>query len=732
MPKRPSPSFLLPLLVLAAVPSPSAWAEEPRGPRAEVMSLPDLEALSLEEILNIQVVSATKTAGGLLEAPAAMSVLRGSDLTLYGYQSVAEALQHVLGFYVVDDHILPNVGVRGVPGGLFSQSSAIKVMIDGRSVAFLPTSGNWLGPELLPLSAVERIEIIRGPASALYGADAFLGVVNIVTRQAIEVNGAIVQGGVIPALEDRDDKRLGGDGEATVGFAYRGLELLLAARVHEEDRSGLKLPPSSPAPHLPSYAHLDDSARDLVLSSRVGYAKLELALDHEWKLSSFGHFSEIERGGAFSPWAQLTYGRDADGRRHETTIALYRAAAGLGLDFVRGDSLRFSLWARYLCGGPTEDDRIETGDSDIFYVRRKFGYRGADGAAELSYQPVERLTIVAGLEALFFEQQLPSNLRILTADTSGYAAGDVVESASQRQGVQDFRNAGAYAQALWEALPSTLNFTAGLRYDHNSIYHSQLSGRAALVYNVLPELVAKLLYGNAFKAPSPELLYALPLRPGDILGNPDLSPQRVHTVEGQLSYRFAQHFLATTGLAYSYLLNKAEFVQQGLNRMAENVARAATLSWESELRVDRQDKLGGYASFEFVAARWNRGDPATYQTRLLGSESSIYPPYQARLGAYGRLPELPLRASAEAVCVGPRRASEMNILERGAPYELDTYVRLDATVSTVGLELIGKRETRVSLFGKNLLGTTGPDPGYAGVDYPLAPRTIMLQLAQEI
>ena len=72
-------------------------------------------------------------------------------------------------------------------GGLGAESGVIKVMIDGRSVAYRTTSGNWLGVELIPLESVAQIEIIRGPASALYGADAFLGVVNIITLKPDDV-----------------------------------------------------------------------------------------------------------------------------------------------------------------------------------------------------------------------------------------------------------------------------------------------------------------------------------------------------------------------------------------------------------------------------------------------------------------------------------------------------------------------------------------------------------------
>src|SRR5204862_7851421 len=120
-------------------------------------------------------------------APAIISVYTQREIRRWGYQTVAEVLAHALGFYVTDDHILPNVGVRGVTGGLGAESGVIKVMIDGRSVAYRTTSGNWLGVELIPLESIAQIEIIRGPASALYGADAFLGVVNIITLRPDEL-----------------------------------------------------------------------------------------------------------------------------------------------------------------------------------------------------------------------------------------------------------------------------------------------------------------------------------------------------------------------------------------------------------------------------------------------------------------------------------------------------------------------------------------------------------------
>src|SRR6185369_3554708 len=147
----------------------------------------NVDDLDLVKLLNVEVSTATKTSEAMDQAPADITVVTREDIHRWCYQSVADVLAHCVGFYLIDDHILPNAGVRGMIGGLGAESSGIKVMIDGRSVAVRSTSGNWLGVELVPLESVKQIEIIRGPASALYGADAFLGVVNIIPLRSDEV-----------------------------------------------------------------------------------------------------------------------------------------------------------------------------------------------------------------------------------------------------------------------------------------------------------------------------------------------------------------------------------------------------------------------------------------------------------------------------------------------------------------------------------------------------------------
>lgn len=114
----------------------------------------DIGELDLAALLDKVVVTATRSAMREDQAPAITTVISREEIQQWGYQSVEEVLQHVAGVYVTNDHIIPNLAVRGISGGLRSESGLVKVMIDGRTVAFRSTAGNWLGPELVPLTVL--------------------------------------------------------------------------------------------------------------------------------------------------------------------------------------------------------------------------------------------------------------------------------------------------------------------------------------------------------------------------------------------------------------------------------------------------------------------------------------------------------------------------------------------------------------------------------------------------
>jgi len=157
----------------------------------------DIFELSLEELMNIEVISATKQIQKKSEAPANISIITAEQIQKRGYCTAGEAINSLPGIYVLDDDLQQNIGVRGINGGMQAGSRIVKVMIDNQPVSFRSTTENWLGVELIPISSIERIEVVRGPASALYGANAFLGVINIITKQGSNVNGGIISGGLL-------------------------------------------------------------------------------------------------------------------------------------------------------------------------------------------------------------------------------------------------------------------------------------------------------------------------------------------------------------------------------------------------------------------------------------------------------------------------------------------------------------------------------------------------------
>jgi outer membrane receptor protein involved in Fe transport len=689
-------------------------ADVPRPGDAEVV-----DDLDLVKLLNVEVSTASKTAESVDEAPAVITLVTRRDIQRWGYQSVAEVLNHTVGFYLIDDHILPNAGVRGMTGGLGAESGVIKVMIDGRSVAYRTTSGNWLGVELIPLESIAQIEIIRGPASALYGADAFLGVVNIITLRPDELRPVRAR----LALGTLNGNP-GGRFDAVAGGNRDKLHFMVGVAGEATDRSGLVLPPESPAPTLPSWVGtrrtaLDLHRRSLSLQGRVGYSD-----DRTGHVILSAYAAGLERGGDFAHWAQLTNGFDSAGIATGTTVAVGQMRLNVDTLLHARPTLDIAFAGTYFQGGVRPADRIEVA-SDLYYVERHQSYRGADAMAEARWFPSPRFNLIVGTEGVFDREFLgaPSRINRMTLD--------VVPQPGATNSTIDFANLGAYVSSTLKVVDPLLKVTGGARYDVHSHYDAQFTGRVALTSRIGRAVVAKLLYGSAFKAPSPYLLYATPLRPGDVVGNPALRPQRIHTVEYQMSWRPRPLFGITSGLSYNWLLDKAEFTPQGINQAATNVASQRTLSWETRADVKRYDDVHAYAAFELVHSLRDLGQEG-YAASLIGSKNVVYPPWIVRAGVSVAIPSLrsvPLTLAAQSLLVGPRRAADTSIVEAGAEFYLPVYCLLEASIATRELYLVPGHETRIALRSRNILGSRGPDPGFSGFEYPLAPRELFLEIA---
>jgi outer membrane receptor for ferrienterochelin and colicins len=717
----------LPAVVLAALLASPAHAQGPDDDRreAERSSMRSLLQADLETLLNtpIEVSTATKTVQTIHEAPAIITTITRDQIAVWGYRSVAEVLEHVLGFFVVDDHVSPNLAVRGISGGLYSESSIVKVLIDGHSVAFSSTGGNALGPELVPLTAVDRVEIIRGPASALYGADAFLGVINIKTR-----DGKSLAGSTAWLSGSRAGTHLGGDVDVSAGLSRGMVDVLVAVRRNLQDLSGLGLPTTSPAPSIPEYNLGTTRARGLDQRSTSALGKLTLRPREGSDLGAFAYYSASERGDEFGALFQLANGFNDRGAFSENRISHWQFRTGLTVDQRLGARARLALRGAYFEGGPRDDNRLEVG-SEFFYVRRDFGFRGTDVDSHVEWDPASTLRLVLGGSLLVDDERLPSRLGIAKQRLQDIDAGEVIEAISVRQGRKTFLNGGGYVQGSWTPLGSYLGLTGGMRYDHHNIYGDQLSRRLGLVSSPRPNLHLKLLHGSAFKAPSPLLLYAIPSTTGDVIGNAHLKPQYVNTFEFQVAWNPAAWLELSSDVAYSIVDDKTEFIQQGINKIGRNVAHATTISSESLVEVKATEWLQGHVSFEWQRTRQRSGEEG-FPAQVVGTAGTIYPDVMVHAGVVVQPPRAHLRAAVQASYIGERRASENNILLGGRAYTLPSYVLLEAKLATSGFHLFRDpaQELSFAISGKNLLGAAGPAPGFSGVDYPLAPRALFLQM----
>lgn len=713
---RAAPIAAPSLLCAALVAAPLVSAAQAPSAERELSGFEELEDLDLAELLDldIRVVSATKLSTSLNEAPSIVTVVTKEDIRRWGYRTVAEALERTLGFYLVDDHVTPNVAVRGVTGGLRAESSIVKVMIDGHPVAYRPTNGNWLGAELVPIGAIEQIEIIRGPASALYGADAFMGVVNIITKSGKAADGADVRASGILTR----DENLGVSIDAVGGQTFGDFQVLAGARYDREDRAGLSLPDSSPAPNLPAGAGA--SADALGLTSASGYLRMSYDVSDRTYVRLGGYFSLQQRDAAFAEWAQLTASGDDAG----TQVDRYNSAVLANASWGVSDSFTLTLDATTFFGGDRGSSRIDVASPD-FLVRQQQSFLGTDVQLGGVWQVIDDLTVVVGAGIIVDAETLgQTDLLLRSAPDAPQSVDPGVD--------QTFVNPGLLAQATYKAVDQYLTLTGGVRYDYHNIYGNQVSGRFGAVSNPLPGVYLKALYGSAFKAPSPVLLYGRPAQSGDIIGNPDLAPQYVHTVEGQIIYQPTPSLSFGTNLAYSYVQDLAVFSRSGFNSVARNVAELGTVSWESYAQASFRQWVGGYLRYEMLFSERYSGDEG-FQSALLDQGSGVFPDLQLRAGVWGQIPAAYLKATVEVRYVGERRASDLNVLANNGAYSLDPYFVLDATLATVGLELFGEgRESAVELIGRNLTGADAAFPGEAGVDYPILPRTLFLQLRQEL
>lgn len=150
----------------------------------------DLMQLSLEELLSVQVTSVSKKSQSLFEAAAAIHVITREDIQRSGMTSIPELLRLVPGMHVA--RIGSNKWAISSRGFSDRRANKLLVLMDGRTLYTPLYSGVYWDVQDTPLDDIERIEVILGPGSTLWGANAVNGVINIITRNSNDTQGGLV------------------------------------------------------------------------------------------------------------------------------------------------------------------------------------------------------------------------------------------------------------------------------------------------------------------------------------------------------------------------------------------------------------------------------------------------------------------------------------------------------------------------------------------------------------
>lgn len=646
----------------------------------------DLFNVSVEALLDMPFTTASRQALAARDAPAVVSVVTAEDIRQFGYRSVADALVQVPGMYAVSDGVAPNVGVRGINAGVRSWSRILKVMIDGQPVAYRPDASNFLGGSLINMAAIERIEVVRGPASALYGADAFLGVINIITRpgdqRAFAASATVLRG-----AHDGGSVALHASGQSGAW------QWLVSAAGEAADRSGMALPRSSPLYKRVVAAARGDVSRGDDERPRNLLLRGAYVTDHgETTLMLHGY--RLDAHGEFLDFGILS---------HNNRIALHQSTARLHHEYRGLDNWTLRASIARAQGGPDDRERLSLGAAAT-YPERVLGFATQELGLEAQYRFGDQHSVVAGADRVRDDEQ---RMQIFSVD----AASGKRTLVSGSGAIERITNQGYYLQYSIRPWTSA-GMTANARRDSHSIFGASNNWRLALVGNATPALAWKLLHGTSYKAPSAVQLTAQPLYAGEVLGNQALRPETSRSTEAALQWQ-AGPDLALSLNAYKLTVRgKTELLPVGANLQPQNSGRQQGKGAEAE------------ATWQLGAQRWRAqwawaDTDDHFQPRLQPLQvtpTASYPRLVARISWQYLHPAWGQFALA-ARHVSPRRSSKVNSQENFLrPYQLASYATADASWNHVfGAHQLALRVT-------NLFDRRHAEPGYGGVDLPAPGR----------
>ncbi len=425
----------------------------------QVLASKQFEDMSLEQLMNVSITGASKYEQKQSEVAAAVTVITRNDIRAYGWRTLSEILTSLPGVFATYDFSYNYIGVRGF-NVLGDFNTRILVSINGNRINDATYDQGPMGRDFpLDVDLIERIEFIPGPGSAVYGQNAMLGVVNIITRKGSNVNGVELSGSYQTA-EVMPQER------ATLGKKFdNGVDALVSV-------SGVQA----------RGENLFFDFRDAAISGVAHH------MDGE-NIKQI--FARAEKGPVSF---DFIYGN----RKKDDPTAIYFSDPLISGQYLKDRRLNSQLQYNDNFVNDTLNvlGRLFIGkydyDSPLVYEGQKTLSTGPSfwHGAELRLvsSAITNHKLMAGVE-----YQNNTHIKQTFEYLESPADNITVRSSVVRTGV--------YLQDEWR-ITDTLSSTLGVRYDYNNWIGNRLSPRGALIWQATPKAAFKAIYGRAHRSPN--------------------------------------------------------------------------------------------------------------------------------------------------------------------------------------------------------------------------------------
>lgn len=671
-------------LLLCAGAALGAQEAKPAPPKVE-----DKQLLELQALLNITVVSASKFSQGSGDAPATVVVITQDQIRQRGYRSLHDVLKDLPDFKAdtrSDVEWYNDYTVRGVPG-----HDKFVILMDGQKISG-PTNERLPIMENFPVNFVSQIEVVYGPASALYGADAVSGVINLITAPAWNPSTASLHAG---------------DNGYKLGNFFYGLslpdqfDLSFAGQWSHDDQPDLSKDWSDYQGFGPQHSGTFNSIFGPVTPTgyqseasypnrtRAFYASLKKDTFRATLFTNYARFSSSSNN---TP-NNAIYNEDTFVGHGETTFGI---SHGLELGNVL---LQSSISA--------QEYQLDSGSNfrNAFTGFRR-GYKYADSSAtkaeeQLVWRAKSDLTLTGGISFEAFRAMPWSTDLDAPVDTKGAIKGTIPGTPLTADFFPlRYHNLGLYTQVQYTPV-TRFSVTLGARYDDNSRYGTTFNPRFGAVWHPTESQTLKMLYGSAFLAPSPYTAFGhfgsfFPDGSGGYtsnfwkLPNPDLKPMKTKNLE--LNYRvFLTTEFSLTLTAYQTKLDNLFSVvdDSQYTHLYNGQYRGYPVSYIAvQTNLGQQTNHGGTAQVDFLKQLGNERRISAYLALSVvdgtvdplgnGKEYEIgqIAPQTLRLGVEGTWG--PFSLSLRATRLNEQRSAVLN--SAGNRRTLDGYTNLDANL----------------------------------------------------